>query len=586
MTLALRDTALDSAIPMPAEPATFDGLFGWYGPGLSRRGVVLCGTLGYEQISAYRGWRQLAADLSAAGHPTLRFDYPGEGDSADPEAPGIEGLVAAIRRAVRFLREEAGVDEIVLVGLRFGATLAALAAEEADIDRLVLLAPFASGRAYLREMTMRMKAIDQLPDGRPVPQDPSSPVFGGFRPPATLLAALSRVDLAKVPLAPVPQVLLLGADPAGLASRLAAAGSDVTTGPFPGLAPFLSNALISEPPREVFARVLAFAGEGTSESPGARAPRRVPPAVPLVTPVWTESVLRFAGNVGVVCTPRAPAPGMPALLFINSGVNPRSGFGRQTTDLARTLAATGVTSLRMDLRGVGDGLDRGDGTAPLYALDAVEEIIAAIDRLDRGDGVVVAGSCSGAFLGFHVVCRDPRVRAGILVNLYCFDWDPKTDLEAALRPSFRSPASYGSLLRQPEAWRRVLRGEVRVGAILRRLATVAAGRLRGTALKLLRPFPSAKSVAGRIDAIRKRGARLILVFSQGESGLGEVATHLGGSPQALARRLGHPLVLLPETDHNLSTTGAQDRLRDILSTVLTTTAAETPTYRSAAARSR
>ncbi|MCJ2015488.1 alpha/beta hydrolase [Methylobacterium sp. J-076] len=581
MTLALAESAFTGGTPISSTPVTFGGMLGWYGAGRSRRGVVLCGTLGYEQISAGRGWRRLADDLTAAGHPTLRFDYPGEGDSADPDTADVDGLVRAIGSAARFLRGEGGAEEIVLVGLRLGATLAALAAGEGGVDRLVLLAPFASGRAYLREMTIRTKTIDQLPDGRPFPQDPAAPVFGGFRPAPGLLASLATLDLAKVPPAPVPKVLLLGPDPSGLAGRLRDGGSAVETGPFPGLAPFLSNALISETPREVFAQVLGFVADDASARPGT--PMPAPPAGPIAHSSWTETLVRFGGNAGIVCTPRVSDPTMPSVLFLNSGVNPRSGYGRQTTDLARGLAAMGVRSLRMDLRGVGDSEDRADGSLPLYALDALAEARAGIDRLDDGRGVVVTGNCSGAFLGFHAVCADSRVRAGILSNLYCFDWDPKADLAAALKPSFRSPAAYASLLRRPDAWRRVLRGEVKVGAIASRLAALAGGRLRHAAATLLRPFPAPDSVAGRVAAIRKRGARLVLVFSAGEAGLGEVAAHLGRSPAKVARRLGHPLVILPDTDHNLSTAGAQERMREILVATLAAAAAgQSPGHRRSA----
>lgn len=577
MTLAPMEAAFAQGTPIAAVPVTFDGLLGWYGAGFSRRGVVLCGTLGYEQISAYRGWRQLAAELAAAGHPTLRFDYPGEGDSADPEAANVETLVAAIRSAVRFLREEGGAEEIALVGLRLGGTLAALAAEENGIDRLVLLAPFASGRAYLREMTIRAKTIDQLPDGRPFPQDPATPVFGGFRLPSGLLASLTRIDLAKVPLAPVPDVLLLGPDPSGLAGRLRAGGSEVTAGPFKGLAPFLSNALISETPREVFATVIGFVSEGAVARSGL--PLLAPQSLPLCAPAWTETVVHFGGNAGIVCAPHETEPDMPAVLFLNSGVNPRSGYGRQTTDLARFLASRGVRSLRLDLRGVGDGQDRADGKLPLYNLDALDEVRTAIDRLDQGNGILITGNCSGAFLGFHALCMDPRIRTAVLSNLYCFDWDPKTDLSAALKPSFRSPAAYASLLRQPDAWRRVLRGEVKVRAIAGRIAAVALGRLRQTLARMLQLFPSSASVAGRIAAIRRRGGRLFLVFSAGEAGLGEVAAHLGRSASGVSRRLGHPVAVLPETDHNLSTAGAQDLMREIILDALKATAAETARYR-------
>jgi alpha-beta hydrolase superfamily lysophospholipase len=569
--------AFTQSTPLSAEPVSFDGIVGWYGPGLLRRGVVLCGTLGYEQTSAYRGWRQLAADLSAAGHPTLRFDYPGEGDSADPATPDVATLVASIRRAVRFLREEGGTEEVVLVGLRLGATLATLAAEGCGIDGLVLLAPFGSGRAYTREMTLRAKAIDQLPDGRPLPQDPTAPVFGGFPTDAGLLAGIGRIDLAKGALPAVPRVMLLGPDPAGLVARWREAGSAVVAGPFPGLAPFLSNALISETPRDVFAAIVGFVAEGAALRTGGLV--LAPPAAPIATDAWTEETIRFWGNVGVLCTPASAAPDMPAVLLLNSGINPRSGYGRQSTAMARSLAAAGIRSLRMDLHGCGDAEDRRGGGVPLYALDTLDEVRAGIDRLDTGNGVVVTGNCSAAFLGFHALCRDERVRAGVIVNLYCFDWDPAVDIMTFLPGAFRSTGAYASLLRQPDAWRRLLKGQVKVGAILKRVGGTVLRQLRTRAKRMVQFIPSSKSVAGRIAAIRKRHARLVLVFSAGEAGLGEVATHLGRSPRTLAKRLGHPLVVLPETDHNLCIAGAQDRLREILLETLKTAAADTPRYR-------
>ncbi len=281
-------------------------------------------------------------------------------------------------------------------------------------------------------------------------------------------------------------------------------------------------------------------------------------------------MIRFGENVGIVCAPEIPAPDKLPVLFLNSGVNPRSGYGRQTTELARSLAALGIKSLRMDLRGVGDSGDRPDGKPPLYSADALDEARAGIDRLDEGRGVVVTGNCSGAYLGFQLLCADPRVRTAVISNLYCFDWDPNTDLNAALKPSFRSPAAYASLLRQKGAWQRVLRGEVKVGAIASRLVSLALGRVGQMAAKVLHPFPSATSVAGRCAAFRKRGGKLVLVFSEGEAGLGEVAMHLGRSPARVAKSLGHPVIVLPDTDHNMSTEGAQERMKQILLDALAT----------------
>jgi len=63
--------------------------------------------------------------------------------------------------ATRKLRETTGVRDIVLVGLRFGATLAALASQvlrgDETLAGLVLLAPAVAGRNYLRELKILQK---------------------------------------------------------------------------------------------------------------------------------------------------------------------------------------------------------------------------------------------------------------------------------------------------------------------------------------------------------------------------------------------------------------------------------------------
>src|SRR5687768_785158 len=96
------------------------------------RGVVVCAPFGQEGTHSYRPLRTLAQRIAADGSPVLRFDWPGSGDSGDREAPveTAAGWTQPVCEAVAALRANADVDEVALVGLRVGATIALLAALE------------------------------------------------------------------------------------------------------------------------------------------------------------------------------------------------------------------------------------------------------------------------------------------------------------------------------------------------------------------------------------------------------------------------------------------------------------------------
>lgn len=545
----------------PPDAVAIDGLFGWYSPGRTGRAVLLCAPLGFEAVATYRGWRDLALRLHAAGLSTLRLDYPGEGESTDDGAGRLEGQLGAIRRGVRFLREQDGASEVYLVGLRVGATLAALSGEG---EGLVLLSPFASGRSYLRAMTLWSQTADTMPDGTAIPQDPASPVIGGHRLLPAFLADLAKADIKANTAATVPaRVLVLGGDPGGLVAFYAGRGSAASAGPFPGQSQFLANPYGAEIPTEAFASVVAFAAEGAP--PRRVEPRPLDPDPTIDGAAWRERTIRLPHATGIACEPRQRQAGAPSVLFINSGVNIRSGYGRQTTDMARALASSGIASVRWDLRGVGETEDRPDGAYPLYVADTVDELRAVLDATAPPEGVVALGTCSGAYLAFHALCADERVRGALCINLYSFDWDATNDLDAIMRRQFRSPASYASLLKRKDAWTRLLRGQIRIGAITGHLVRALTARLRTTLAGMLRsPAARARSAAGRIAALRRRGQHLVLVYSAGDVGIPDAHAQLGRSPARIARRLGRPLVIVEGADHNMSTDGAQDRLRAIL----------------------
>jgi pimeloyl-ACP methyl ester carboxylesterase len=560
--------------PGPEIPVAFEGLHGWFAPGSSRRGVLLCGTFGFEQLCAYRAWGGLARSIAAAGCATLRLDYPGHGDSRDvsPGEDAVAASVRAIRSGIAFLRAEAGVDEVVLVGLRLGATLAALAAREGGVDRLALLAPFATGKAYLREMTMQARLLDVLPDRTPLEQPPGALLVGSFLLGPETLAALERIALAaEAPAAPA-HVLVLGGRAEALAGHYRRLGGAVETGAFPDLTQLVSDPLFATAPEATFATVRAFACAGALPRPVPAEPTTAPCRV--AGAGWIEETARFGpGLAGTLCEP-AGEPGRAAVLFVNSGRNVRSGQGRQTTGLARRLAACGIASLRFDTRGIGDSADLPGGGHPVYAKEAAADVRAALDHLaGRESGpVVILGTCSGGYLAFRALCEDARLRGAVLVNPYCFAVKPGTDTEAMIRDAFRGTVSYAERARQGRFWRRILSGEIGLGAIARAVWRDGRALAARRAAALARLVPGRASVAGEIARFRRHGARLNLIYSAGDMGMPALRTHLGphrGRAAArLARRLGYPVTVLEGVDHSLSMPADQDRVFAILTQVV------------------
>jgi pimeloyl-ACP methyl ester carboxylesterase len=88
----------------------------------------------------------------------------GHGDSeGDFEDSSIETRISDIKCAIQMLFAKLGyVKNIGLLGLRFGATLAALVAEEdPKIDHLVLWEPIINGASYMKEM-LRINISTQM----------------------------------------------------------------------------------------------------------------------------------------------------------------------------------------------------------------------------------------------------------------------------------------------------------------------------------------------------------------------------------------------------------------------------------------
>ncbi|PCE26817.1 hypothetical protein BWP39_08485 [Paraburkholderia acidicola] len=558
-------------------PVVFDGCFGWLHPAAGEQGVVLCNPFGYDALCTHRGWRKLAERLAAAGMPVLRFDYPGTGDSTgfedDPQrvAAWLDSIVAATRR----LRERTGVTRVSLVGLRLGATLAALAAQRAgDIDALVLLAPAMLGRNYLRELRAHRQSWLSTPAGMnadPLDERDNYVEAFGFGLHGDDIARLGEIDLQRDTHAPAARVLLLESNDrsrtAALAAHYAQHGVEVERQGFDECDRFMIEALYSEEPVDAFARVTAWLAQGTSSraldhAVGTDAINE--PLLQLPTETATERPVVFGPYFGIYCDPTVPRTDAPAVLFFNTGASHHIGDGRIFVLFARQLAALGIASLRMDLGGLGDAQPAADTITldSVYSEAACRDAMAGADWLVAHGHASVAtfGVCGGAFVGLQVCARHPRVVGAFGVNLQKFVWDGTARMPGAHQ--FASSKVYWRAALTPGKWLRALRRQshpLRVAAVIgkriaRRGWLAASGWIEDRT-----GWPVAvNEVRTLLRTIHTKGVQLRLVYGEYDVGLDEARVQFGPRLGGLRRYPRVRAMTLPKLDHALFTRPARE----------------------------
>jgi uncharacterized protein len=150
------------------EGASLFGLLHTPAGDASKLGFVVSHSFAEEKLWSHRVIVSFARSLARRGHPVLRFDYMGAGDSSgDTPDTSLATHLADLAAAVRELsRRVPSLEKTGVVGLRFGAAIAALLAEEGAPATmrgapLILWDPVLDGDAYFQEL-LRSNLSTQL----------------------------------------------------------------------------------------------------------------------------------------------------------------------------------------------------------------------------------------------------------------------------------------------------------------------------------------------------------------------------------------------------------------------------------------
>lgn len=184
---------------------------------------------------------------------------------------------------------------------------------------------------------------------------------------------------------------------------------------------------------------------------------------PLVIPCGDEQL------IGIVHR-GAPETRRAVVIVVAGGPQYRAGAHRQFVGLARRLAEAGVTTLRFDLRGMGDssGLHRGYEQSRPDIRAAIDRLVEAEPHLEE---IVLFGECESASGILFYAYRDPRVKGVALVN----PWVRTEEVRATVYVKHY----YWRRVLSRDFWSKVLSGKFRPGESLASLFTMLRQTLAG-----------------------------------------------------------------------------------------------------------
>ena len=589
--LAVPDTTPTASRVVRRTPAYVgegaNAFLSWYHesdtPPCADRFAVLCPPAGSEYTRSHRTLRHLADRLARAGIPTLRFDYPGTGDSPgdDLDPHRLEAWRAAIVAAVQRARALSGREEACLVGVRLGATLAAQVSAEVAPQRLVLWNPHVSGRACVRELRALAMAAERTECGIEGGLEAA-----GFVTSAETLASIQTVDLLQTRIRARERVLVVGRDDASpdraLGDRLDADGVPNDFMRLPGWAGMMAEHQFTVVPDAALEATVAWLAQPApgalpSDSAGARDRQdALRQAIEFdfeaqdgTRARLEERICRFGADdhlFGILSRP-APdpkrgqiqfPPDLPVVILFNAGAAHHVGPNRIYVELARNLSVHGLPCLRFDLESLGDSVNRVPARENYpYPRTATVDGAAAIRFLRERFGFrrfIALGLCSGAHTVFHLGLDLPgeAIEELVLVNPMQFHWVEGMSLDTSRR--FEDMVRYRHSMRDPRRWVKLARGNVN----FRRMAEVVWGQARVHLRSWIEALAELALPHGgpRLSRDLKRlfglGRRLTLLVSEGDPGRDVLMANARLTAARALRSGAIRLQMIPEADHTFS----------------------------------
>jgi pimeloyl-ACP methyl ester carboxylesterase len=551
-----------------AYPVAMDGIAGMYHPAKGKTAVLLISPWGFEELCSRMTYRILGEQLADLGYPCLRFDLPGTGNSAFASADVTDD--DAWRKASSAAYDQLSLlseaEDIIVVAQGVGALLAGYLAEVRRVEGLVLLAPAAQGRGYLREVA----AWTAMTKAEFLVASSDGPA-GGIMSAGFVMSASTVNEIKQLqPLASLSNVgrilAMTRPESAGdsrLVEEFSTKGLAADSAVFTDYADYVSSPTFALVPKATIEHILTWLAQHFPVAVSTASSDLHPSMEATITgPDYSERLVRFGPNrmfFGALTMPLKEAQST-AVVILNTAADHSIGWARSAVDLARILAPSGFPTLRIDQAGIGETPLWPDQHYPVMCdLRGNDDVDCAISWLMAEAGierVVLLGRCSGAYPAFLSAVADKRVNGCILINVRKLHWEPDEDILKAIHDPVEPIDTYRQNLRSTRQFKRILSGELKVSTVLHKVSKTVVALAERKLAPLLgnasRHTRISRIISERLETLTTRRVPVAMIYSQGDPGLHDLFAWAGASAAKLAAHPNVDVHIVEGADHNLS----------------------------------
>jgi hypothetical protein len=261
---------------------------------------------------------------------------------------------------------------------------------------------------------------------------------------------------------------------------------------------------------------------------------------------------------------------LPMVVILNAGSAHHVGPGRLHVELARHLAGQGFSSLRLDIRGLGESvcstLDDENNPYPATVFRDVEVTLQELRARFGMKRCVLLGLCSGAYAAFQSAAHlaDSSLVESILINPLTFYWRDGMSLDAPdIERQIKEHSAIARANNLFKLWK-FFRGktEIGYGDAARLLVRRMRHRLKQSAAQSVdieecRPItaaghPDEENLPADLTRIVAARRRLAMFLAENDPGFAIMSYHARSQAKTMRRNSRLHISTIPRGDHTFS----------------------------------